>query len=180
MNTAWIFEQLDIISSIGESVEGGQNRLAFSENDMKAREFLKHLINQIGLYKTQALKNIIENINPYIKIICKNIMLNSHNIINEVSGFDVILECFDNAETKVMLMEKCIKELPSSFIIGASGVAGYFDTDIIKIKKLGSNCIVVGDFENEAGFFKGLMAPRVTACAAVQANETIKYLLKDI
>ena len=139
-----------------------------------------YFINQIGLYKTQALKNIIENINPYINIICKNIMLNSHNIINEVSGFDVILECFDNAETKVMLMEKCIKELPSSFIIGASGVAGYFDTDIIKIKKLGSNCIVVGDFENEAGFFKGLMAPRVTACAAVQANETIKYLLKDI
>lgn len=139
-----------------------------------------YFINQIGLYKTQALKNIIENINPYINIICKNIMLNSHNIINEVSGFDVILECFDNAETKVMLMEKCIKELPSSFIIGASGVAGYFDTDIIKIKKLGSNCIVVGDFENEAGFFKGLMAPRVTACAAVQANEAVKYLLKDI
>ena len=47
MNTAWIFEQLDIISSIGESAEGGQNRLAFSENDIKAREFLKHLIQYI-------------------------------------------------------------------------------------------------------------------------------------
>lgn len=59
MNTEWIFEQLDIISSIGESVEGGQNRLAFSENDMKAREFLKHLINQIGLeYREDTFGNI--------------------------------------------------------------------------------------------------------------------------
>ena len=59
MNTAWIFEQLDIISSIGESAEGGQNRLAFSENDIKAREFLKHLINQIGLeYREDTFGNI--------------------------------------------------------------------------------------------------------------------------
>ena len=107
-------------------------------------------------------------------------MLNSHNIINEVSGFDVILECFDNAETKVMLMETCIHELPSSFIIGASGVAGYFDTDIIKIKKLGANALIVGDFENEAGENTPLMAPRVAVAAAIQANETLKYLLKDI
>lgn len=58
MNTSWIFEQLDIISSIGGTIHG-QNRLAFSENDIKAREFLKHLIDQIGLeYREDTFGNI--------------------------------------------------------------------------------------------------------------------------
>ena len=51
---------------------------------------------------------------------------------------------------------------------------------IIKIKKLGANALIVGDFENEAGENTPLMAPRVAAAAAIQANETLKYLLKDI
>lgn len=58
MNTSWIFEQLDIISSIGGTIHG-QNRLAFSENDLKARAFLKHLIDQIGLeYREDTFGNI--------------------------------------------------------------------------------------------------------------------------
>lgn len=139
-----------------------------------------YFIKQIGEYKTNALKNIITDINPYIKIDINNILLNENNIIDEVSGFQVILECFDNVKSKLMLIEKCSTLLPEAFIIGASGVAGYFDTDIIKIKKLGANALIVGDFVNEAGENTPLMAPRVAAAAAIQANETLKYLLKDI
>lgn len=139
-----------------------------------------YFIKQIGEYKTNALKNIITEINPYINIVLKDIYLDENNIIDEVQGFQVILECFDNVKSKLMLIEKCSALLPETFIIGASGVAGYFDTDIIKIKKLGSNALVVGDFENEAGENTPLMAPRVAAVAAIQANETLKYLLKDV
>ena len=57
--------------------------------------------------------------------------------------------------------------------------AGYYNTDKFTKKSLGSNCIIIGDFENEAGFNQGLYAPRVTAAANIQANETIRYLLKD-
>ncbi len=139
-----------------------------------------YFINQIGEYKTNALKNIITEINPYINVDVSNILLDESNIIDEVGGFQVILECFDNVKSKLMLIEKCTAMLSNSFIIGASGVAGYFDTDIIKIKKLGVNALIVGDFENEAGENIPLMAPRVAVAAAIQANETLKYLLKDI
>ena len=139
-----------------------------------------YFIDQIGRYKTDALKENINKINPYIHVETKNVMLDNENIINEVAGFQVIVECFDNTKSKLMLMENCIKKLPHSFIIGASGVAGYFDTDIIKIKKLGKNILIVGDFENEASEDLPLMAPRVTACASIQANETIKYLLQGV
>lgn len=139
-----------------------------------------YFIKQIGEYKTYALKNIIAEINPYINVTISNTYLNKENILDEVSGFQVILECFDNVESKIMLIENCKRLNSDVFIIGASGVAGYFDTDIIKIKKLGKNIIIVGDFENEADENTPLISPRVTTVASIQANETLKYLLKDI
>ncbi len=139
-----------------------------------------YFLNQISMYKTEALKHNLSNINPYVNISISNVYLDENNIIDELKGFDVILECFDNVKSKMLLIEKCIKELPESYIIGASGVAGYESTQLFKIKKLGSNCIIVGDFENEAVFNKGLMAPRVSAAANIQANEAVKYLLRDI
>ena len=77
------------------------------------------------------------------------------------------------------LIEKCVNNMRESYIIGASGVAGYYNTDKLEQKPLGSNCIIIGDFENEAGFNQGLYAPRVTAAANIQANTALRYLLKD-
>lgn len=138
-----------------------------------------YFIEHIGMYKTDALKSIINKISPYINIETSNIFLNEENIINELSGFQVILECFDNALSKIMLIEKCVNNMTESYIIGASGVAGYYNTDKFIKKTLGSNCIVIGDFESEAGFHQGLYAPRVSVAANIQANEAIRYLLKD-
>lgn len=138
-----------------------------------------YFIEHIGKNKTDALKEIINKISPYINIETANIYLDETNIINELSGFNVILECFDNISSKMMLIEKCVNNMRDSYIIGASGVAGYYNTDKFTKKSLGSNCIIIGDFENEAGFNQGLYAPRVTAAANIQANETIRYLLKD-
>lgn len=139
-----------------------------------------YFIDQIGMQKTEALTINLKRINPYVNITFSNTYLAEENIINELKNHNVILECFDNPLSKMLLVEKCIKELPESYIIGASGVAGYYNTEDIKIKKLGKNCIIVGDFEHEATFNESLMAPRVSVCANIQANEAVKYLLKDI
>ena len=79
----------------------------------------------------------------------------------------------------MMMIEKCVNNMRDSYIIGASGVAGYYNTDKFTKKSLGSNCIIIGDFESEAGFNQGLYAPRTAAAANIQANEAIRYLLKD-
>lgn len=138
-----------------------------------------YFIEHMGIYKTDALKEIINKISPYIDVETSNIYLDETNILNELSGFQVILECFDDVSSKMMLVEKCVNNMPESYIIGASGVAGYYNTDIFKKKSVGSNCIIIGDFENEAGINQGLYAPRVAAAANIQANEAIRYLLKD-
>lgn len=138
-----------------------------------------YFIEHIGMYKTDALKEIICKISPYINIETSNIYLDEENILDELSGFQVILECFDNVSSKMKLIEKCVNNMRDSYIIGASGVAGYYNTDKFTKKSLGSNCIIIGDFESEAGFNHGLYAPRVAAAANIQANEAIRYLLKD-
>nr|MDE7314968.1 sulfur carrier protein ThiS adenylyltransferase ThiF [Mucispirillum sp.] len=138
-----------------------------------------YFIEHIGKNKTDALKEIINKISPYINIETVNIYLDEENILNELSGFQVILECFDNVLSKMNLIEKCVNNMRDSYIIGASGVAGYYNTDKLEQKPLGSNCIIIGDFENEAGFNQGLYAPRVAAAANIQANTALRYLLKD-
>ena len=137
--------------------------------------FLEH----IGMYKTNALKEIVSKISPYITIETSNVYLDETNILKELAGYQVILECFDNISFKMMLIEKCVNNMRDSYIIGASGVAGYYNTDKFVKKTLGSNCIIIGDFEAEAGFNQGLYAPRVAAAANIQANEAVRYLLKD-
>lgn len=138
-----------------------------------------YFIEHIGMYKTDALKEIICKISPYINIETSNVYLDEENILDELAGFQVILECFDNVSSKMKLIEKCVNNMRDSYIIGASGVAGYYNTDKFTKKSLGSNCIMIGDFESEAGFHQGLYAPRTAAAANIQANEAIRYLLKD-
>lgn len=138
-----------------------------------------YFLEQIGINKTDALKEIINKISPYINVETSNIYLDETNILSELSGFQIILECFDSVSSKMLLIEKCVNNMPESYIIGASGVAGYYNTDIFKQKYIGSNCIIIGDFENEAGINHGLYAPRVAAAANIQANEAIRHLLKD-
>ena len=44
MNTAWILDEINNISQIGMTANG-VTRLAFSQNDIKARAYLKNLID---------------------------------------------------------------------------------------------------------------------------------------
>lgn len=138
-----------------------------------------YFIDQLGLKKTDALASTLKNINPYININKVNEKITIDNIKRILKGFDVIIEAFDNTESKLLIAENISDYFNNSFVILASGVAGYFDTSIIKKKTLGKNAIVIGDFENEADFHMGLMSPRVSVVANIQANEAVRYLLKE-
>ena len=138
-----------------------------------------YFINQLGLNKTDALETTLKNINPYIKVNKINKKITKDNIGKILVGYDIIIEAFDNTESKLLIAENVQKLFKDSFVILASGVAGYFDTSIIKKRKLGNNAIVIGDFENEADFHMGLMSPRVSVAANIQANEAVRYLLRN-
>jgi sulfur carrier protein ThiS adenylyltransferase len=67
--------------------------------------------------------------------------------------------------------------LPEAFVIGASGLAGYGDSDEIHTRRLGEKVFIVGDLMMAAQPGRGLMAPRVGIAANHQANLVVSLLM---
>ena len=64
MNTAWILDEINNISQIGMTANG-VTRLAFSQNDIKARAYLKNLIDNTGLeYREDTFGNMFALYKP--------------------------------------------------------------------------------------------------------------------
>ncbi len=136
-------------------------------------------ITQIGMKKTEALRRAIKNINPAVMVETADIKITEENAAEIFAGFGVILECFDESETKAMFAAEILKRLPEAFLIGASGVAGVFSHELFKTRRLGKNCVIVGDFTNEAAPGSGLMASRAAIAANIQANIAIRHILGE-
>jgi len=135
--------------------------------------YVKHL----GMFKTDALKQQLRNINPFINVSTKNVKVTEENASEIFSGFDVVCEAFDKPENKAALVNSILSELPGVKVVSASGMAGYGSSNDIKTQRKMKNLYLCGDYETAAGFGVGLMAPRVMICAGHQANMTLRILL---
>ena len=139
----------------------------------------QYFINQIGMLKTEALKQNLMNINPYIHYIFLNEFITKENIKEIFEDVDIIIEAFDKAEYKSMLVSCASKNFPDKKIIAASGVAGLGDPFKMKVTKLSKNIYVVGDLSSEARPGQGLMATRVAVAANIQANLAVNIILEE-
>jgi len=137
-------------------------------------------IDQIGSPKTETMKTILAKINPYVQIKTFRKVLTGDNLPDVFKSADVLVECFDRPEEKKMLLETAAECLPDTFIIGASGLAGYGDSNSIKTWRLSERIFVVGDLEKAAEPGHGLMAPRVGIAAHHQANLVIGLLIDPV
>ena len=92
---------------------------------------------------------------------------------------NVMIEAFDRADQKAMLLQSFISERPGVPFIGASGMAGFGPGETLGIKKMGRYVYVVGDLETGARPGCGLMAPRVGIAASMQANLALRLIVED-
>jgi sulfur carrier protein ThiS adenylyltransferase len=137
----------------------------------------QYSIEHIGMTKTDAMAQILFSINPYIQVISQNILLDRNNIPQIFQQADVIVECLDRAEEKAMFIQTVLEFLPETYIVGASGLAGYGDSNSIKTLKLGNKLFMAGDLVTAAEPGRGLMAPRVGIAAHHQANLVVSLLM---
>ncbi|MBI5016633.1 MAG: sulfur carrier protein ThiS adenylyltransferase ThiF [Deltaproteobacteria bacterium] len=137
----------------------------------------QYFVDQIGQPKTAALAVTLARINPYLTIETHCVRLTPDNIPSLFAGCRVLVEAFDRADQKAMLVETALAKLPETWVVAASGVAGYEPSDTIRCHRLGSRLFVVGDLEVAAGPGTGLMAPRVGVAAHAQANLTLRIVL---
>lgn len=132
--------------------------------------------DQIGLKKVDALKQNIKRINPEINIIDNYIKLNENNIVEIYKDCDIIVEAFDLAEMKQMLIETCLSELPEKPIVLGLGMAGWGQNNIIKYRQ-SENLHICGDEITEIADDNPPLAPRVGMVANMQANTVLEILL---
>lgn len=137
----------------------------------------QYFTNQIGLLKTEALVSNLRKINPYVTVEAHAVKLTPDTIFPMFGKTDVMIEAFDRADQKAMLLQVFTAEKPDIPFIGASGMAGYASGETIGIKPLGKKIYIVGDLETGAQPGCGLMAPRVGIAASMQANLALRLLV---
>ncbi|MDO4534558.1 MAG: sulfur carrier protein ThiS adenylyltransferase ThiF [Clostridium perfringens] len=140
----------------------------------------QYFVSDIGKFKVCALEDILLKINPFINIEKKKVYLDERNIEKILKDSDIVIEAFDKAECKANLANIVLTKMKDKYLITASGMAGYFDSNIIKTKKINEKFFVCGDFINETKIGSGLMAPRVAICANHMANEAVRILCKNL
>ncbi|HKL09028.1 MAG TPA: sulfur carrier protein ThiS adenylyltransferase ThiF [Bacteroidales bacterium] len=141
------------------------------------RQYFFH--DQLGKKKVRALKENIERINPNINVIIHDIKLNENNIVDIYKDCDIIVEAFDLAEMKQMIIETCMTKFPDKPMIIGSGMAGWGKSNEIKCKKSG-NLYICGDERSETSAQNPPLAPRVSIVANMQANTVLEILLNNL
>jgi len=137
-----------------------------------------YFISQIGMMKTEALKENLVMIWPEIQILTSQVKLDRENIPTIFAGCDVIVEAFDRADMKEMLIETVQTEMRGVPLIVGSGLAGWGKNDLLKFIKIDETLYVCGDESTEASEDVPPLAPRVGIIASMQANAVVEILLK--
>ena len=137
----------------------------------------QYFVRHIGMKKTQALKELINDVNPFVEVETHDIFLDEKNVASVFGECEILCEAFDNVAGKAMVLNEAGASLKDKKIIGASGMAGYFSSNLIKTIKFAKNVYLCGDLTNEAKIGQGLMAPRVAVCANHEANLAIRLLM---
>lgn len=132
--------------------------------------------DQIGLYKTDALSEILKGIAPYIEIETHTVRLTDENSAELLKDADIVCEAFDSPDAKAMLVDVVLERLPGAYIVAGSGMAGMATPNSIVTRRLTERFYLSGDGVSDVNDDIGLVAPRVMLCAAHQAHTALRIL----
>ncbi len=140
----------------------------------------QYKFNQVGMPKTDALKENLLEINPFIKIETHQVKLTDENTSSLIKDADVICEAFDNAECKAMLTDIVFTNYPEKYLVSGSGMAGLSSANDIVTRKITSHFFISGDGVSDVNAGTGLVATRVMVCAGHEAHMVIRLLMGEI
>ena len=127
--------------------------------------------DQVGSAKTTALRENLLRINPVVDIDIREVRLDAQNLAPIFNECAVIVEGFDGAAHKKILLETFAAT--EKKVVSASGIAGC-DLAGIRVRQIG-NCHVVGDFVSDCRDAE-LYAPKISTIGAMMADIVMKCL----
>jgi sulfur carrier protein ThiS adenylyltransferase len=132
--------------------------------------------DQIGEYKSMALRDNIHRIDDTIMVETHVVRLDPNLITELFADCDVIIEAFDRDNEKQMIIETVLGDMPDKSIVSGQGLAGYGKNDLIGTMHSG-RLYIVGDHQSEVSPDHPPLAPRVGIVAHMQANLVLEILL---
>ena len=133
--------------------------------------------DQIGVFKTEALAENLLRINPELILELWSVNVTQVNVLAIFGQCPVWVEGFDETVAKKMFVEEGLAT--GKRVIGASGLAGWGDTDKIRTLHWSSGLSVVGDFCTAVAENLPPLSPRVGVAAAKQANLVLAWVLGE-
>ena len=135
--------------------------------------------NQIGMKKTQALKENLLDFAPFVKIETHSVRISENNAEMLLEKADIICEAFDDAESKAMLVNLVLERMPEKYLVAASGMAGFGSANTIQTRRISKRFYLCGDGTSDVQSEGSLVASRVMLCAAHQAHTVLRILTEQ-
>lgn len=135
-----------------------------------------YFADQVGIKKVQALRENIRRIDPAIKVDAIGILLDRANIPEVFASCQVIVEAFDQAEMKQMIIETVLDKMPGIPLVCGMGLAGWGANELIGMKTA-DRLYICGDGRIEVSPELPPLAPRVGVVANMEANQVLEILL---
>lgn len=157
----------------------GIGKIVIADYDIVSKSNLNrqyYFLDQIGEKKVLALKENISKINPDVEVYAYDLKLNSDKLIKIFKDCDVIVEAVELAETKQMIIETILSQMPDKYIVSGLGIAGYGKNIEIKTRKI-DKLYICGDEKTEISEINPPLAPKVGIVANMQANQVIEIVL---
>lgn len=166
----------NIAISLARAGVGKLILIDFDRVDITNLHRQQYKADQIGRYKTEALRENLLEIAPYLEIQAITVRITEENFAGLLADADVVCEAFDNAEAKAMLVNGVLEKLPDCYLVAASGMAGMGTANTIQTRKIMKRFYLCGDEVSDVSDTIGLVAPRVMLCAAHQALTVLRIL----
>jgi len=139
----------------------------------------QYFVDQIGQKKTEALRDILQRVNPHVSVTTIDRRVAEDDIGILFKDVHALVECFDDPVMKAAGLRAALRHLSGVFYVCASGLAGYGENNAIRTRRLYPGVYLVGDELSGAAPGKGLMAARVGIAAHHQANQVVRLLLGE-
>ena len=161
-------------------VRAGVKKLVIADFDVVGESNLNRQFffrDQLGRKKVDALAENLLRIEPDLSLDLRDVRLAPDNIDWTFSGCSVIVEAFDSADAKSMLLHALLPL--GKPIVSASGIAGWGRSLAIGQRRIGKNLILIGDTTSDIRNGLAPVSPRVGIAAAMEANAVVSLLLGE-
>lgn len=166
----------NIAIALARAGVGKLHIIDFDKVDISNLNRQQYYPEQLGKHKTEALYDTLKRIAPYCDIKKHQIKLDAENIPLLLAEDDIIVEAFDKADQKAMLVNCVLENMPQKYLVSGSGMAGLAPSNMITTKRITKRFYLCGDGVSDISDGLGLISSRVLICAAHQAHAVIRII----